>query len=465
MMQKIILSPKHRTTHTYVIGQSGTGKSRAMESWILQDMKAGHGVGLIDPHGDLYDSLVLRLAMHPEIWERVVLINPLDPNWAVNINPLEPIKGLPLERTAAFMTDVMMKIWRLDPTNAPRMLWLVTNTFTALSELGLTLLALPRFLQDMNYRNGLLPKLANQRVRDYFEKEFPTNLETINQWISPALNKIGALIFDPDIRPMLAGGFTLNLRKIMDEQKILLINLSKGLLGEGASSLLGAFIMARLQSMALSRADTRSRLPFYLYMDEFQNYTTDNIKDILTESRKYGLSITFAHQYLEQIPVEIQSAVINTAGSIVSFRVGYQDAQKLAKEIFPSADYLGNKTGRLVVKNAGLWPRLAIETNKEIRNWDRLTHLLSSLKIREFWIIRRGVSYPTKHRTDFLPDVEITPTLEQRRSQLINISGRRFGRLKQEIRREIGDLGTLGPQSNVRQQSTDSDVGVPLWGP
>ena len=132
------LTQSHRSTHAYVIGQSGTGKSRAMESWILQDILAGHGVGVIDPHGDLYNNIVLRLTAFPEIWERVVLINPFDQHWSISINPLEPIEGLPLERTSAFMTDVMMKIWRLDPTNAPRMLWLVTNTFLALSDLGLT---------------------------------------------------------------------------------------------------------------------------------------------------------------------------------------------------------------------------------------------------------------------------------------------------------------------------------------
>jgi type IV secretory pathway TraG/TraD family ATPase VirD4 len=126
----------------------------------------------------------------------------------------------------------------------------------------------------------------------------------------------------------------------MDNQQILLVNLPKGILGEAPSALLAAFIVAHLQKAALARADRGSSIPFYLYLDEFQNYTTDNIKDILSESRKYALSLTLAHQYLDQLPGELRSAVLNTAGTLVSFRVGYHDATQLAKEIFPSPDYI-----------------------------------------------------------------------------------------------------------------------------
>src|SRR5207253_475749 len=124
-------------------------------------------------------------------------------------------------------------------------------------------------------------------------------------------------------------------RKILDGNRVLLVNLTKGILGEGNSAMLGAFIVAHLQQAALSRADTRKREPFYLYLDEFQNYTTDNIKDILAESRKYGLSLILAHQYLKQLAGDLQAAVLNTAGTLACFRVGYQDASLLAREIFP----------------------------------------------------------------------------------------------------------------------------------
>ena len=454
MTEKLILSPKHRSTHTYVIGQSGTGKSRAMESWIMQDILSGHGVGVIDPHGDLVNNIVMRLVGYPSVWERIVLVNPFDENWSIGINPLERIHGLPLERTSAFMTDVMMKIWGLNPTNAPRMLWLVMNTFLALSDLGLTLLDIPRFLHDKHYRNDLLPSISFSRVREYFQNEFPTDRETIIQWTSPALNKIGALIFDPDIRPMLAGGQTLNLRKVMDQEQVLLVNLSKGLLGEAASSLVGAFIVARLQNVALSRVDTQRRLPFYLYLDEFQNYTTDNIKDILTESRKYGLSMTFAHQFLDQIPEEILSAVINTAGTIVSFRVGFQDAQILEREIFPNSKFNEQDANNLVMKLDGVWPKLEIERRREPANWDHQAHLLTSLKLREFWVKRRGVFAPSKHLSHFMADVKTTQAKKIMRKMLIDKSGKTYGRNKHAITSQIEEQ-----KVEVFPQLKD----VPLW--
>lgn len=464
MRKKIILTPRHRTTHSYVIGQSGTGKSRALESMIMQDIVEGHGVGVIDPHGDLYNNIVLRLALYPEVWDRIVLINPFDARWSVGINPLEPVKGLPLERTSAFMTDVMMKIWRLDPTNAPRMLFLVANTFLALSDLGLSLLDLPKFLRNTKYRNNLLPHITKPRVVEYFSDEFPKDQEEINHWTSPALNKIGALVFDPDIRPMLAGGSTLNMRDILDGQKVLLVNLSKGLLGESASSLLGAFIVARLQSVALSRADTNRRPQFYLYLDEFQNYTTDNIKDILTESRKYGLSITFAHQYLKQIPDDIQSAVINTAGSIFSFRVGYQDATVLAREIFPSSRFMEKATHSLRMKPDGVFPKLSIEEKNETASWDNQAQKLASLKQREFWVKRRGVLEPSKHRSITMPDVEETSNLKFRISRMVEISGKKYARSKLLIRKQIGD-DPSGRKSleGYTDEVSNYDGDIPLW--
>lgn len=163
-----ILTPGQRAIHTYVIGQPGTGKSRGLESWIMQDILAGHGVGVIDPHGDLYRNLLLRLAPKHELWERLVILDPLNPKWVVGFNPLEVIRGLSQERLALFLTDVVVKVWSLITSNAPRMVWLLTNCFLALSDLGLTLLDLPRFLLDRDYRERLLPHLSNEAIYIYF---------------------------------------------------------------------------------------------------------------------------------------------------------------------------------------------------------------------------------------------------------------------------------------------------------
>ncbi len=454
-----ILTQGQRSTHTYVIGQSGTGKSRAMESWILQDILAGHGVGVIDPHGDLYHRIVFRLTDYPAVWHRVVLIDPFEPNWAVSINPLQKIPGLPLERTSAFMTDVMMKIWGISPTSAPRMLWLITNTFLALADLNLTLLELPRFLQNADYRNQLIPRISFANVRSYFESEFPTTPGMVNQWTAPVLNKIGALVFDPDIRPILAGGKTLDLRAVLDGQKILLVNLSKGLMGDAASALIGAFLIARMQQVALSRADSNHRIPFYLYLDEFQHYTTNNIKDILSESRKYGLSLTFAHQYLHQISDDILQAVINTAGTIVSFRVGYQDASILAKEMFPVLNNGRKQSEHLEMKFNGTWPKLAIQDRKETTNWEKRIRYLTSLRKREFWVKRREDSRSSKQHSWDMPNIVVTHERKALIAQLIELTGQIYGQDKNFLQTKIA----YRSPKNDSAYNAGAANHIPLW--
>ena len=432
-----MVSAKHRATHTYVVGQSGTGKSRALESWIMQDVLAGQGVGVIDPHGELYRNLLHRLAARPDTWERIVLVDPLDPKWTIGFNPLTSVGHLHPERLALFMTDVAIKIWHLNTSNAPRLVWLLTNTFLALSDLGLSLLDLPRFLADHAYREKFLPRLKNETARNYFRHEFPTNEAAINQWITPVLNKIGGLIFDPDTRLLFSGESTINFRSIMDCQKILLVNLPKGILGEAPSALLAAFIVAHLQKAALGRANHESSIPFYLYLDEFQNYTTDNIKDILSESRKYALSLTLAHQYLDQLPGELRSAVLNTAGTLASFRVGYHDAAQLAKEIFPSPDYIKQFKTNITMRNSYQVPLPFISSRNEPLGWDGLTLELANLKLRQFWTRKRGSYRPIKQFSFNMPDPKITPQLQANVRILRDASGQRFGVLKSVLQEQL----------------------------
>ena len=241
----------------------------------------------------------------------------------MGFNPLDVVADLPKERLAIYMTDIVIKVWKIQPEQAPRMVWLLTNTFLALASSGLSILELPRFLTDPDFRTALLPKVSSEFVRSYFLNEYPQKQSTAMQWAAPILNKLGNLIFDPQIRTIFTGKSTINFRHIMDSGKILLVNLPKGIIGEELSSLLAAFIVAMIQKAALSRASTHHRQPFYLYLDEFQNYTTNNIKDILSESRKYSLSMTMAHQYLDQLSSDLRSAVLNTIGTVVCFRVGY----------------------------------------------------------------------------------------------------------------------------------------------
>src|SRR3989304_2042802 len=216
---QITLSERQRSMHTYVI----------------------------DPHGDLFNHLTTFLARHPELWAKVILIDPTDPIWSVGFNPLEAVDRGFSERIALFMTDVCIKMWKLDVTNAPRLVWLLTNTFLALSSLGLTLLDLPRFLSDRQFREGQLSRTSIQAVRTSFEQEFPVTEKGAQQWIAPVLNKLGSFLFDPDVSVMFSGKSTIDFRGIMDNRLILLVNLPKGILSEGLSSLLAAFLVSHIQ--------------------------------------------------------------------------------------------------------------------------------------------------------------------------------------------------------------------------
>lgn len=434
------LTALQRATHTHVIGQTGMGKSRALESWAMQDILAGHGVAVIDPHGDLYQNLVFRisstLARDPALAQRIILINPGDPAWTVGFNPLEPIPGIALERLAWFLTDVILKIWKLDLSAISRTQRLLTYAFLALAEHRLTLLDLPRFLSDTAWRGELIAHTSYREVADYFHYEFPAREGAIHQWITPVLNKIGPLIFDPDVRLMLATRSTINFREILDRNLVLLVNLSKGILGEGNSALLGAFFVAHLQQAALSRANSRNRETFFLYLDEFQNYTTDNIKDILSESRKYGLSLILAHQYLDQLSVDLRGAVLNTAGTVVCFRLGFEDATVLARELYPPG-YLRELHEEVQFVRMGGHAVPLFREERQALSHDQLIALLTQLNAREFWTKRRGPHLPLKYRALDMPEPRPSRDLFAARRRLIDLSGNQFGKLKEKVREEL----------------------------
>lgn len=452
-----IASPAQRATHTYVVGQPGTGKSRALESWAMQDILAGRGVGVIDPHGDLFRNLVGRIALRPSLWERVIIIDPTDAEWAVNIDPLQALPSFSQQRLALFLTDIIVKIWGINPAHAPRMVWLLANSFLALADLGLTLLDLPRFLLDRSYRESLLPRVTREEVLTYFHLEFPKSEGGIRQWVTPVLNKIGGLIFDPDIRLMLGGGRPLNFRQVIDTQRVLLVNLSKGILGDGTSALLGAFLVAQLQKAALARADSGYRPAYHLYLDEFQNYTTDNIKDVLSESRKYTLSLTLAHQYLDQLTPELRDAVLHTSGTLVSFRVGYQDAVRLAKEVFPSSE-AATRSELVPRPRLGVIPRLTLEVRQQPGGWDRLAGSLASLPYRWFWSRWREARQPVLQRT---LDMQNPRCPREVRSALVDASGARYARPKRDLRRELAARRYDGSSGVAARHPAASDYTAP----
>lgn len=440
MPDRLVLLPTDaRATHLHVIGQPGTGKSRALESWILQDIAAGRGVGVIDPHGELFDHLLSHLARlcqkKPTLADRIVIINPLDKTWTVGFNPLEALEGYSSERLATFLSDVVIKIWHVDQASSPRMIRLLLHTFLALTELGLGLTDLPEFITNTTWREQLLLKVRHPEVLRYFHHEFPKTSGGMHQWVTPVLNKIGALLFDPDLRVIFAGTSTIHFRRIIDDNLVLLVNASKGDLSETNSALFAAFLVAHVQKAALSRAEGQKRRPFYLYLDEFQNYTTDNIRDILSESRKYALSLILAHQYLNQLPTDLLGAVLNTTGTLVSFRVGYQDAQYLAHELFPPA-YLTRREWDLRFLRVGRVPLPLPLPHNEPLNQAELIATLTSLANREFVVRRRGPYPPLKQRTLDMPAPHISDELYFAREELIRRSAERYGRLKSDLGNE-----------------------------
>ena len=450
-----------QNTHTYVIGQPGTGKTRAIESWAMQDILAGRGVGVIDPHGDLFQHLLARLASKPRVWERVAIINPLDPIWTVGINPLSKTPGTPSERTAGYMLDVILKVWNLSSTGTPRMTRLLSNTFLALTQLGLSLIDLPRILTDKPWREGNLGRIRSRGVKGYFQYEFPRTPAAIHQWVTPVLNKIGPFLFDPDIQPMLKGKPTFSYRELLDTKRVLLVNVPKGILGEGTTSLMAAFIVAQIQQAALSRTDSQNRPPFHLYLDEFQHYTTDNITDVLAEARKYSLSLTLAHQYLDQLSPQIKRAVLNTSGRLVSFRVGYQDGYRIAKEIFSRPDVLAKKRKSYRIRPGAYLPRLSVKEKVDKQGWESLALELASLRQREFWMRHRLSPKAVKQHTFHMPTPKLTKELRTSIVEMVETSGQRFGRLKHGPENRAGVPGEGEPKEGKDEIHPPSNI--PFW--
>ena len=449
-----ILADRERETALYTIGQPGCGKSRFIESLAWQDITGGNGAAVIDPAGDLYKRLVFRLAARPDLWPRVVLIDPVSSDWLVRLNPLMAFHGAEPQRVAMFFSDMVERIWKIDPTQAPRMAWVMKNAFMGLSAAGLTLLDLPPFLLDKDFRDAHLARLPPdlQAVRTFFGMEYPKTRGGARMWSMPILNKLGALVFDPDIRAMLLGGKCLDFRRVLDEGLIVLANLPKGLIGEGTSTLVAAFIVAQFQKAAMSRADTdpdngRNRPLYFLYLDEFQNYTTDNITMILDESRKYRLSLILAHQYLEQLSPNLRSSVLNTSGTIAVMRVGYNDAQQLSRYVFPSFDYRVRSQTTYGVRSVGQFQYLQVDERPQLAGWDGMAQRLANQELRSFWLRRKGGHEPLQLRTMDTPQFALTPELAQRVRELQRVSGERFGVLRRVARQEVLERDQAQPSA------------------
>jgi hypothetical protein len=328
---------KDRLTHFYVVGASGTGKSKFLEFLIRQDIAKGNGFGVIDPHGDLIEDIKGYLAFalsENDIEERVLLIDPTDEKYTVAFNPLEKLEGVSPAEIAAELVEAFKKIW-FDAWGA-RMEDLLRNTLISLIEAELTLTDLPRFLIVEDFRENVLERVSHPIAKRYFQRFNSLAPRTREEWMESTLNKVNAFLSDDRIREMFSfEKSSFNLREIMDSQKILLIKLDRGRLKENGD-LIGSLLMTKIRMAAFSRTDIpkEKRIPFYLYIDEFQNFATKEFIDTLSEARKYGLSLIMAHQNLSQLPKDLQDSILTNCGIQCYFRVCRRDAEILAKEAF-----------------------------------------------------------------------------------------------------------------------------------
>ncbi len=327
-----------RRRHMYIIGKTGMGKSTMIENMVVNDMIAGHGIALVDPHGDMAEK-VLDFVPADRIKD-VVYFNPADLEHPLGFNILESVSPDHRHLVAAGLMGVFKKIWP-DVWSA-RMEYILNNTILALLECNnTTLLAINRLLADTKYRKSVVARVTDPVTRAFWVNEFEKYDEKYRREAVAAIqNKIGQFMSASIVRNIVAQRTsTFDVREIMDSKKIFIVNLSKGRIGEDAARLLGGMLITKIQLSAMSRVDISNeadRQDFFLYVDEFQNFATESFAGILSEARKYRLSLIMAHQYVKQLDEKVADAVFGNVGTIVSFRIGADDAEMLEKEYSPT---------------------------------------------------------------------------------------------------------------------------------
>src|ERR1044071_8182371 len=325
-----------RRAHMYIVGKTGTGKSTFLETMIRQDLEAGQGLALLDPHGDLVERVLSQV---PE--ERktdLIYFNVPDRINPLGFNPLERVPGLQRALAASHLLEAFKKLW--SEFWGPRTEYILRNILIALlDQPQATLADIPRLLDDQKFRKLAAERVANAQVRSFWRREYesyPQRFRT--EAVAPIQNKVGAFLANPFLQQILVQPrSTFNVRQVMDGRKILLVNLAKGKIGEDTAALLGALLVTSIGVAALGRADIPEdeRRDFFLYLDEFHTFTTLSLVTMLSELRKYHIGLVLSHQYLHQLDRQIQEAVLGNIGTLISFRLGVSDAQLLEQEFSP----------------------------------------------------------------------------------------------------------------------------------
>jgi len=398
------IKEKNRRGHMYVIGKTGTGKSTLLANMVISDIKNGNGLALIDPHGDLAEEVLHFIPK--ERMDDLIYFNAGDLEYPVAFNLLEKANPEHHHLIASGFVSVFKKIWGPAGFWGPRLEHILRHAVLTLLEYpGSTPLDIPRLLTDKDFRKIVLEKVSHQQVKEFWLFEF----EKYSAWmrseaIAPILNKIGQLLTTIPIRNIVGQKKnSFNIRKVMDKGKILIVNLAKGKIGEDSCGLLGAMIITQIQLAALSRADLpeKERKSFYCFVDEIHSFLTQSFSDILSEARKYGLHLVLAHQYIEQLEDNLKAAIFGNVGTLISFRIGAEDAKYLAREFYPEF----NESDLVNLPNYHIYLKLMID----------------GLSSKPF----SAVSLP------------LVNTKTAHYMEVINLSRKKYGRPKKDVEKEI----------------------------
>lgn len=387
-----------RRRHVYVIGQTGAGKTGLLQSMMLDDLRAGAGFCFLDPHGDAsqFVAAAAPAARHRD----VIYLDPSDATHTFAYNPLAGVAEADRATAAANIISIFKNIWAA--SWGPRMEYILLNSIRLLLDnRDQTLLALPRLLIDQEMRTKLLRNCHDPVVRDFWLSEYAAyDPRFRNEAIAPIQNKIGAFLSNPYLRSILCQNTsTLDIAKVMNTGKVLIVNLSKGNLGTEPAHLLGALLITACSQAAEARRHMREeeRRDFTLYVDEFQNFATNSFASILSEARKWRLSLVAANQQIAQLPDDLQHAVFGNAGTLIAFRVGAMDAKRLAAELgLPGSSTLSQTSNRhawvkLMRDGSPLEPRLIKTLDlpepgkrmKQVAAFTRASHMMPRKEVEE----------------------------------------------------------------------------------
>lgn len=325
---------KDRLHHFYILGKTGTGKTTLLHTKIMQDIMQKRGLAVLDVHGDLLTKIINDIPK--ERFADVVYLNITDPKLQLGYNPLRKVSYEKRALVTSNILEIFQRLWGSQGWGVKLSHILRNVLLTLLDQKETSFSDVLKILHDSNYRNSCIPNIINPDVKRFWETEFKNYNPKTD--LIPIYNKIGGILSYPSVkRILIENKKQISLRNIMDNRKILLVNLSKGAIGGDASYILGSLLMTSLTSAAFSRIDTpeEKRPYFFLYLDEFQNYTNLSLVDMLSELRKFRVGVVMAHQYVSQLDVKIRDSVLGNVGTIVCFRLGQMDARFMEKEFYP----------------------------------------------------------------------------------------------------------------------------------